>query len=149
MLKVLEFDFGKSVRTLQYHQNVRTATTEFVYAPISQALLMNFSSPMEIIRDAAWHNDLMAAWSLAVGEQWKDGYTVQSYQPGCPWRHRSILWWNPCIYHCLLCPAALASIQSLKHCAHVCFCMCGRSSKHWALLGLQLIQETTYRKQLH
>lgn len=57
------------------------------------AQLVDFSSPMNIAWDGTWHNDLVAAWSLAGRETMVTPYN--HINPDCPFRHRSIVW----LYH--------------------------------------------------
>lgn len=57
------------------------------------AQLVDFSSPMNIAWDGTWHDDLMAAWSLAGRETMVTPYN--HINPDCPFRQRSIVW----LYH--------------------------------------------------
>lgn len=124
-------------------KNINIVSPEWMYSYniefVGSAPLVNFSSPVKIVPRCCmtqWPDGGLVTGCWRAVKRWFRRTIVSTLvvpkgtDPYCDWTD---------VYHCLQSPAALASIQPLQHCmcvcVHMCFCMCGWSSKHWALWG--------------
>lgn len=117
-----ESNKSKSTTKITVNESVKRMVPVLYMKP---AQLVDFSSPMNIAWDGTWHNDLMAAWSLAGRETVVTPYNHINLD--CPIRQRSIVW----LYHWISLSATASETVDMWRCeaSHQGTRPCGACSK--------------------